>query len=417
MISFRVASRYLFGRGAHSVVKAISWVSVVAVAVPVMAMVIILSLHNGLSSFMEDMYVDFDAPMRITAQGGSSVAFDVNDSIVELLKNIDGVKSVGRVLETNVLLSAGDEYIPAVIRGVDSTFFDIISLDTRVVQGRAPSFKDAAAHELLLGQGVAYDLGIRMGIYQPVEVYAMSPRSEYASLFDNSIYSTVDLMPCGVFQLDQQTDARYVFASIQVVRDLMGIDSNQVNWLDISLDDKADYGRVADVVRRIMNSDIVAENKLSDPQGFKILSRFQQNETMYKAMSGEKVIIYIMLVMVLLIAMLSLVGQSAMLITEKRRQIQTIRVMGGSLSLVRRIFVWQGFLTVIIGAGLGVCVGVIFCLAQQWWGLIQMSGDSFLMQEYPVKIVFSDIVMILSSVVVLSILLLEVVCRVAIKND
>lgn len=405
MITLKIAWRYLFSSKSHSVVNAISWVSMVAMAVPVMAMVVILSLHNGLSGYLEDMYKDFDAPMQISYGVGERV-FECDSALMARLQQVQGVGAVSRVLRQNVLLVASESgsHAVATLVGVDSLYQSVVPLGERVVAGRFDS-QTNSSRDMLLGQGLAYELGVNLGMYEPVEVFVLGTKSEFRSLFDYAQYSNVELMPRGVYQLDMQSDSKYVFAGISVVRELMGRGVDEVSSLEVALLPGYSYGQVADRVKPLV-----------EPEGLMVRSRFEQKQTMYKVVQGEKLIIYALLVMVLCIAGLSLAGQTSMLVAEKRTDIRTLGVMGCSRGRIAGVFVFQGLLIVGLGCLAGVILGLGFCFVQQEFGILQMSGSSFVMQNYPVRVRGLDLVWIVSTVVVMGGSLLGIVSSIIIKD-
>lgn len=405
MITLKIAWRYLFSSKSHSVVNTISWVSMVAMAVPVMAMVIILSLHNGLSSYLEDMYKDFDAPMQIS-YGVADRVFECDSVLMAEISSVEGVGSVSRVIRQNVLLVAQESgsHAVATIVGVDSLYGMVVPLQERVVAGRFDNLTKGS-RDALLGQGLAYELGVNLGAYEPVEVFALGTKSEVRSLFDYAQYSSVSLMPKGVYRLDMQSDSKYVFTEISVVRELMGRGENEVSSLEVALNQGYSYENVAQRIRPLV-----------EPQGLMVRSRFEQKETMYKVVQGEKVIIYALLVMVLCIAGLSLAGQTSMLVAEKRSEIRTLGVMGCSRGMIGRVFLYQGLLIVGLGCLVGVVLGLGFCFLQQQFGVIQMSGSSFVMENYPVQVRIGDLMLVVSTVMLLGASLLGIVSGIVIRE-
>lgn len=404
MITLKIACRYLLSPKSHSVVNTISWVSVVAMAVPVMAMVVILSLHNGLSSYLEDMYKDFDAPMQITAVDGDRV-FECDSALMCSIRAVSGVSQVSRVLRQNVLLVSGSgNHAVATLVGVDSLYGEVVPLGERVVAGGFnPQIE--GSREALLGQGIAYELGVNLGMYDPIQVFALGPKPKTRSLFDYAGYTSVELMPRGIYRLDMQSDSKYVFTELSILSQLMALGPDHVSSLEIALAPNQTYQKIEPKIQKIL-----------EPKELKAKSRFQQKETMYKVVQGEKVIIYALLVMVLIIALLSLAGQSSMLVAEKQTEIKTLSTIGFSKAKLTQIFILQGLLVVAIGCAIGLTLGVALCVMQQQYGLLQMSGTSFVMQNYPIKLKWQDLAYITSTVIILGTTLLTIVCSRIVKQ-
>lgn len=399
MLALRIARRYLFSRKSHSVINTISIVSGIAIAIPVMAMVVILSFHNGLSSYIESLYKGFDSPIRITAMRGKSF---LPDSLpLARIEAIDGVEATSQVLEENILLMHDDRQHIATLRGVDSLYSKVVPIRERITNGEW-AVRLGDIDQLVVGQGVAYNLGINPSLYSSVDLYAIRP-DQGASLFNTSLYRRQSLQPVGVYSLDETTDNRYVFSSLEFARTLLG-QRERVSSIEIAVSPGYDPQRVQQQIAELCSD------------SFLIQSRYQQKQTLYKMVNQEKIIIYGMLVMVMVIASLSLTGSLAMLITEKRAELQTLETMGAELSLQRAIFRNQGLIIVGSGITLGMVLGVIFSLIQQHFGIIEMAGSSFLMQAYPVKISLSDLAIILLTVALAGWLLSQIIVASIIKK-
>lgn len=407
-VSLHVAWRYLLSRSSHSVVNTISWVSVLAVAMPVVAMVVILSLHNGLSRYIEDLYGDFDSSAQITQRSGGYFAQD--SLTIDAILKIDGVTGVSQVVEQNVLLvGPSGSYQVATLRGVDSNYVNVIPLEARIEYGSF-NLDTAYCYNALLGRGVVYNLGLHTAVEvnggggQLIDVYALPPRSEVRSLFDMGGYNNAELRPTGIYGLDEQTDARYVFANLAFCQSLFGA-QGMITSLEVGVDSLADFDDI-----RLQLDDVARSHDLV------VRSRFEQKETMYRVVAIEKLMIYALLILVLLIASMSLVGQTLMSVVEKRRDVLSLRAVGGTSGFVRRVFFYQGMLIVGIGSMLGVVIGISLVYLQYRYGFITMAGESFAMNAYPVELRWTDVVGVLATVAALGGVLLWGVVRMVIKE-
>lgn len=377
MLSSFIARRHLFSRKSHSVINLIAGVSVVAVAVPVMALVVILSFHNGLSDFIREMYSEFDAELRVMPRTGSG--FDA-EALRARIEPLPEVEAVSVVAEQNVLLTHGGRQWIAAMRGVDSLYHEVIPIERRLVQGQY-RLQHGDLDEGVFGQGVAYALGLSGGLIEPVQVYAIRPGrgGATASFLPVSLYRTAALRPAGIYALDEQTDSRYLFVPIALARRLTGIGEGRGTSLEIRLAEGMSPERGQRAVAAVAGDD------------FDVKTRFQQKETVYRMVTQEKWIIYLLLMFVVLIAALSLVGTVVMLAADKERDREMLLAMGGTPGLLRRVFTWEGAWITAVGVGLGLALGVGFALAQQRWGLIRMAGEAFLMEAYPVRIEAADL--------------------------
>ena len=349
-----IALRYLRSPKSHSVINLISWVAFVAVAIPTAALVVILSLHNGLSDTIEGMYTAFDSPIRITIVEGQY--FD------PFLVDVEGVDKISKNLEQSVLLKLGEREHLAVIKGVDSVFGEVVPIKNLIVNGKYEMTR-GDLQQAVVGRGIAYNLGINTSLIQQLDVYSIMPDVGIMSLIPVPTFNMQTIIPVGVFANDEQIDSRYILAPIAFTQSLLGV-GKKVSSLEISLKEGFTQDEVA--------AEIAA--KIGD--NYRVQTRYQQKESLYRSINQEKWIIYLLLLMVLLIASLSLAGNIVMLVADKQAQIQTLFVMGATPVFVRKIFLLQGVIIVVGGIVVGVLLGVGFSLVQQHYGVVQMGEVS-----------------------------------------
>ncbi len=383
--SLYVARRHLFSRKSRSVVNLIAVVSVVAVAVPVMALVAILSFHNGLGEFIGQMYSEFDSEVRVTPREGR---FFDGEEVRRRVEALAEVEAVGATVEQPVLLAYGGRQWVASMRGVDSAYRQVVPVEGLVVQGRYRLRGEEPA-EMVIGQGVAYALGVQTALVEPVRIYALRPGSGGASFLPVSLYNTATARPVGIYALDEQTDARYVFVDLGLAQRLAGTGPDRISSLEIRLREGVSTGTGCEAVRRAVG------------EGFDVRSRFEQKETVYRMVEQEKWVIYLLLMFVALIAALSLVGSVVILAADKERDCDMLRAMGGTTRMLRRIFTWEGVLITSVGVAVGVLLGTGFAGLQEQFGLIRMNGEAFLMEAYPVRIEALDLAAVVVGVLLL----------------
>ncbi len=384
MLPFFIARRHLFSRKSHSVINLIAGVSVVAVAVPVMALVVILSFHNGLGDFIGKMYSEFDSQLRVTPQEGQLFeACGMQESIAALPE----VEAVSATAEQNVLIAYSDRQWIAMMRGVDSAYTHVVPIERRMVQGKY-RLRHGDLDEAVIGQGVAYALGVQTALPEPLQLYAIRPGSGNPSFLPTGLYHTARVRPAGIYALDEQTDSRYIFVPLEFAQRLAGA-GGKVSSLEIRLKD----GVPEEASKRAVSA-------VAGP-GFDVKTRFEQKETVYRMVAQEKWIIYLLLMFVVLIAALSLVGSVVMLAADKERDRGMLLAMGGTPQLLRRIFTWEGTLITVGGVAVGLLLGIGFAVLQQRAGIIKMAGDAFLMDAYPVRIEPFDLLAVAGGVLLL----------------
>ncbi len=382
MLPFFIARRHLASRKSHTVVNVISVVSVVAMAVPVVAMVVILSLHNGLSDFIRQMYGEFDPELRVIPRQGQ--LFTVPAERFGELKALPGVQAVSGTLEQNVLLVYNGTQWVATMRGVDSLYTDVVPVAGLVTHGDY-ELRRGDIQQTVLGQGIAYNLGVNIAMLRPIEVFALLPSGS------EKPYTSARVMPAGIYALDERTDAHYLFTTIEFARSLTGAAPDRYSSLDIRTVPGSDPEQVRAAAARLFGPE------------FTVQTRYEQKATLYRMVQQEKWVIYLLLLLVVVISAFSLVGSLVMLVNDKAGDRAMLRAMGGSVAFVRRVFVWEGALITAVAIAAGIALGAGLALAQQHFGFIRMGGESFLMEAYPVALRGTDIALVAAGVLLLGV--------------
>lgn len=382
------ARRYLFSKKSHSVINIVSGVSAFSVAIPVMAMVILLSVSNGFEGLIKSMYRSFDPDIRITPVRGK--VFPIDSLPRERFLAIDGVRDAAYALEDNAVFEYRDRQAFGTMCGVDSLYRQVVPLDSLRTEGVFQlQFGDFP--EAYVGQGMAYALGIRVNLNSPISVY-VPRRGRVSPLLPYSFYKKQNIFPSGVFALEAEVDGKYVIVPLHFAQELLDY-PGQASSVAIRLEADASPQRVQQQIGQWLGDD------------YKIQSRYQQKESFYRIMMYEKWGIYFIILLVLVIASFSLIGSLVMLIIEKRKDSQTLVTMGADTKLLRKIFVAEGMLIYLIGAGGGLLLGVALALAQQHFGFLKLSGETFLIDAYPVEVHPSDLAWVIVTFVSVSYLI------------
>ncbi len=372
-LSSLFSRRYLFSRNSLSVINIISWVSVFAVGVPVAAMVILLSVFNGFDSLVKSMYGDFDPDLMVVPATGK--VFAASETVHEAL-DCEGVAAASFLLEDDVMLEYRGRQIPAVLRGVDESYADVVPVEKTVIYGDY-ELRFGDMEQALVGQGVAYSLGVRPALFDRLKVYAVR-RGDFSPLLPLDGFNVRGLFPEGIFALDVETDSRYVFSTIEFARDLLEYEG----MASAAAVRVADGERAETVARQL-------SERLGD--GFRVLTRQEQKASVYRILKIEKLGIFFISLLVLVIASFSVIGTLVMLILEKKDDIGTLFTMGADARFVRRIFVGEGALIGGIGTFGGLVVGLALALVQQHFGIIKIGAASFLVDAYPVVVEWTDV--------------------------
>lgn len=394
------ARRYLFSPKSHSVVNLISGLSVVAVAMPVAAMIILLSVFNGFESLVKSMCSAFDADLTVTPRQGQTFAADAVDTAA--VARIDGVEAFSFILEQSALLEHAGRQATATVRGVDDAYGEVFPLAEAIPSGEF-RVRLGDLERLVMGQSMAYMLGVRTLADADVNVYAVR-RGSFSSLlpFDNYTRRTVPLG--GVYSLDLETERTYVLASLRLAQELFS-HPGRVSGLVVRLREGADAERVRQALEQRLGGE------------YRVRTRYELRASFYRIMTYEKWGIFFISLLVLLVASFSVVGALAMLIVDKRRDIATLRALGADTSLVRAVFRSEGLLICGLGALFGVVLGVGASLVQQHFGLIGIPAETFLTKSYPVEFRFGDLVVVLAAFGLVAYVISNITVRSMVKHN
>lgn len=377
-LSLYIAKRYLFAKKSRNAINFISGVSVAGVMVGTMALIIILSVFNGLEKMVMSIFNTFDPDLKITAAEGKTFIPEIPK--LTLLSDVQGVASYSLTLEENALLKYGDRQFIATIKGVDEEYGKVTGIDSSMWEGDFFLKSDKGRPYAIPGLGIAEHLGIRVNFITPLNLYV--PRISGGSTINpEEAFNRRYIMISGIFQIEQSYDSKYIYVPIDFARELIG-NQDGVSSIEIKFSGEADAGRVQKNVTEIFGESYLVQN------------RFEQQEIFYRVMRSERLAIFLILTLILLIASFNIIGSLTMLIIEKERDIEILKSLGADRDLIRRIFIFEGWLISIIGAVIGLALGFFICWLQQTYGLVKLQSDSLLLTSYPVVMKLKDFIIV-----------------------
>ena len=399
MLARYFARRYLFSPQSRSVVNLISGLSVAAVAIPVAAMIILLSVFNGFESLVRSMYSAFDADLTVAPRQGRT--FDVSAVDTAALRRVEGVGAVSFVLEQSALLEFGDRQATATIRGVDDAYDAVLPLGENISSGEW-RVRRGDLERLVIGQSMAWALNIRTLADADVTLYAVR-RGSFSTLLPLDNYTRRTAPVGGIYLLDLDSERTYVLSSLRLAQDLFGYPDRASSLLL-----RVAPGSDAREVRRAVSAAVGEE--------FTVRTRDELRASYYRIMTYEKWGIFFIALLVLLVASFSVVGALSMLIVEKRDDITTLRALGADTGFVRAVFRTEGYLSCTLGGAIGLLLGVGLSLVQQHFGLIEIPAETFLTKSYPVEFRLADLFAVVAAFSAIAVFLSHVTVRSMIKN-
>ena len=379
-----IARRYILARKSHQVINIISWVSLAGIAAGTMALIVVLSVFNGFEKLVISLMNTFDPDLEITLVQGKT--FNPQDLPQEQIRRVPGVISFAEVVQENALMRYSERQHIVTLKGVDKEYIRSSPLDSMMLDGEF-ILEDGEVNRVVVGAGVAWFL--EMNIHDrmtPAEVF-LPRRTNVSAANPLEAFNRELVFPSGVFSVQQEFDTRYALVPIRLMRSLLDY-TTEVTSVEIRLDPASDEEDAREMIRALAGD------------RFRVRDRIEQQETLYRIMRTERWAIFFILTFIVIIAAFNMIGSVSMLVIDKRKDMAVLWSMGAGRRHIRQIFMLQGMLLTFTGAVAGLLLGAVICWLQQSFGLVRLgdSEGSFVVNAYPVQMVFSDFLLVLATV-------------------
>ena len=387
--ALHIAWRYLFAKKQFNAIHIITTISSIAVGVVTAAMICVMSVMNGFGTMVEQMFSQFDPDIRITAQNGKS--FHLSPETKDQLLALPDVNLLSESIEETALIYFEDKQTPVQLMGVDSVFDSLTGIDQIIVDGHFEVY-DGGFDRAVLGQLLAWKIGIGARFVHGIQVYAPKRNSKVNMLRPDANFNTETCFIAGIFAVNQQKyDENTMIVDIDFTRRLLEYDSTEMTALMVST-----QGNIKQAKRAI--AQVMGE-------GYNIHDRYEQQKDFFRILRVEKLLTSLLLAFILLIATFNGIGALSMLIIDKKNDIRILSHLGANEQLIKRIFLFEGWLVNAIGAIGGVVVGLTICLLQEHFGLLKLgNGVEYVISAYPVAVQGWDILLVIGIVLILSLI-------------
>lgn len=378
-LPLKIARRYFFSKKKKQFINIISLISVAVVAIGTMALIIALSVFNGFEGLVRQLHSAFNADLRIESVQKS---FVLDSAKRQQIEHLPEVEIFAEVIEDNALLRYREQQMIVRLKGVSENYAQISRLDTTIVYGEF-SFKKNKAPAAVLGRGVQYHLSINtnnqldaLQLWYPKK----TDKVNLSNLDQSKSFNQVNLLPAGVFTLEQNYDEKYVFVPIAVMRKLLEYKKNRITAIELRLKPDADVAKVQARVRDLLG------------KGFVVRDNEEQDASLIKAIYIEKLFMFITLSFILGVASINIFFSLMMLVIEKKPDLAMLQTLGAEKGFLHRIFLYEGSIIAFSGALIGLFLGLSICLLQQHVGLVSMGTATTIVKYYPVELRFSDFI-------------------------
>jgi lipoprotein-releasing system permease protein len=390
-LPFFIARRYLISKRKANFINIIAILAIGGIAFSTAALIIVLSVFNGLEDLLRSLNNSFDPEIKIEASTGKS--FESSPELIRKIKEIDGVDIVTQVIEDYAYLRYRDFNQVVIIKGVSDNFLDQNRIPAENIVEGDLKLRDGPINYAIIGRGIQYTLSIATNdpLY-PLQVYYINNVASSAGLDPSKLYSRQNIVPGGVFSIVQTFDENYVIVPLRFTQELFNYENKRTSY-EIKTTAGADVFKVEKEIQ-----DAIGEN-------FNVLNHEEQHKDLYKLLKMEKIFTFLSLTLLLVIGSINIFFSLMMLALDKKKDISILKAMGAHDSQIRNIFLAEGVLIAFSGAVLGLTLGIVFYWLQQKYGLISMGMETSITQGYPIKVKGLDFLITMLVITIITLLI------------
>jgi lipoprotein-releasing system permease protein len=359
--------------------------SMVGIAFSTAALIIVLSVFNGLEGLLRSLYTSFDPEIKIELIKGKS--FEATDEFLSKIKSINGVGIVTEVIEDYAYVRYRDADMVVTMKGVSDNFIDQRRLVNHLVDGDLVLNKDGIKYAII-GRGVQYALsvGVEENIF-PLQIFYIK-NTKSTSMDPSQLYAQGALQPGGVFSIEKTYDENFIFVPLDFAKDLLNY-GNKRTALEIQTTTGSNVYEVQNELKKTLGD------------SFRVLTNEEQHQALYRLLKIEKLFTFLALSMLIVVASINIFFSLMMLALDKKKDISILSALGAHESFIQKIFLNEGALIAFLGAGIGLMLGGAICWLQDTFGLVGMGMENAIVSSYPVKMKFTDF--LLTALVIISI--------------
>jgi lipoprotein-releasing system permease protein len=393
-LNFLFAWRYFKAKKTTNAINVISWISITAIVIGTTSLILVLSVYNGFEGLVKSLYSSFYPDVKISSSSGKQIVLTPEQ--LQKIKSVKGIKAVSLVVEEKALLQnkaneadSSDYQSIIYLKGVDSNYASVTTVADHLIGGNFNTGTDEKPL-LILGAGVENAVHVQSeSNIPPLAVYM--PRKGQVSTDDPlQSLSAEAVNTSGTFIIQQEFDNKYAITNLAFVKRMLTMDENVYTGAEVAVYNEADADDVRDGIKTILG------------KKYQVQNRFEQNASLFSVMRVEKWIIYAILSLILVVAAFNMVGALTMLVLEKKQDISVLHALGASQSFIQKIFISEGILLAVIGGGAGMLLAFLLGLLQIKYHLIPLQGSTFMIDYFPVKLVFTDFLLVAVTILIIA---------------
>lgn len=381
------AWRYFKAKKSTNAINIIAWVSVTAIAFATAALLVLWSAFNGFEDLVKSLYSTFYTDLKITAASGKTII--LTPSQIAELRKISNISNLSLVAEEKALLQNQDYQAIVELKGVDSNYVKVTTVEKSLVRGRF-LLGDAETPGAVMGVGIENAVAIlsdraigSLTVYLPKK--GVDDISNPMASFNEG-----RIIPNGAFAIQQDFDNKYVLTNLDFVRQYMNFKPNEYSAVEIAIANADNEKITKGQIRQLLGP------------SYTVQTRYEQNSSLYNVMRLEKYAIFGIFILVLVVAAFNMIGALSMLVLEKQKDIQILQSMGADRGWIQKVFLTEGVVLATVGCGMGIILALVLCFLQLQFRLIPLEGTSFIIDYYPVKLVFTDFIIVAITVFIIA---------------
>ncbi|NOT51849.1 MAG: ABC transporter permease [Chitinophagaceae bacterium] len=389
-MNFLFAWRYFKAKKSTNAINVIAWISIVAIIIGTAALILVLSVFNGFEGLVKSLYSNFYTDLKISPVSGKTIT--ITPEQLQQLRGIKGIKNFSLVVEEKAMLQNGENQPIIYLKGVDENY--------RYVSGVANNLQDNAEYDI--GNGEAPKLILGIGVEGALDIQAdnnlfllkiyLPRKSNSAQINMAEDISNDTIRSSAAFKIQQDFDNKYAITNIDFVKRAMKLGPNDYSGVEIALHNAGRANELKKSIRKIFG------------EGYLVLNKYEQNRSLYSVMNLERWVIYGVLCLILVVAAFNMIGALTMLVLEKQKDMNVLYALGGNKGFIQRIFLSEGLLLALIGGGIGMLLALLVAWLQLKYHIIPLTGGSFLIDYFPVKLRLMDFMLVGATVFVIALI-------------
>jgi lipoprotein-releasing system permease protein len=381
-LPIKFAQRYLFAKRSTNAINIISGITIFGLAIGTAALVLVLSVFNGLEGLIKSLTNNFNPDVKVIPAKGK--VFKPDEDKIFQIQSLDGVEYISKTIEEIALFEYQDNQHFGILKGVDLNFHRVTAIDSTLREGNYILNKEEKVNFAILGWGMRNKLGVNIdNSFDVLKVY-MAKRKNVGPFSDP--FRKKSTVPRGVFRIQPEYDQKYVLSSLEFAQKLLNY-REEISFLEIKLNPNNDGEETVNQIRNILGEDFIVKD------------RYQQDEAFNKIMNAEKWISFAIISLTLVLVSFNMIGALWMVVMDKKKDISILKAMGASDQLVRNIFINKGILLSFVGMGAGFALALFLYFLQKQFGLVPSPG--FIVEAYPVEMVYTDFIWVAITVFII----------------